>query len=165
MNLTFASIYYRSLRERIREQDPTIDERTLADTVEGLTELPDILVAILRAALEDEALAAGLKSRIGEMQERLARLEDRASKRRAVARDVMVEADIKKLTAPDLTASIRPGTPALMVVDESLIPSIFWEPANPKLKRQELVSELRQGSVIAGATLTDPTPVLSVRTR
>jgi hypothetical protein len=28
------------------------------------------------------------------------------------AKDVMVELDLKKLTAPDFTASIRPGTPA-----------------------------------------------------
>jgi hypothetical protein len=33
----------------------------------------------------------------------------------------MIELDLKKLSAPDFTASIRPGTPALMVIDEALI--------------------------------------------
>jgi hypothetical protein len=42
------------------------------------------------------------------------RLQDRAVKRRQIAKDVMVDFDLKKLTAPDFTASIRPGTPALM---------------------------------------------------
>ena len=163
--LTFATINYRTLRDRICTQDPQIDEQTLADTVEGLTDLHEIVQAVIRSALADEALARGLKCRISDMQGRLDRLEDRASKRRQIAKDVMVELDLKKLNAPDFTASIRPGTPALMVIDEEAVPSIYWQPSEPRLNRQELASELKQGAEIAGVTLSNPEPVLSVRTR
>ena len=165
MNLEFSAIHYRAVRDRVRAQDPEIDEQTLADTVEGLTDLHEILTAILRAALEDEALATGLKGRIAEMESRLERLKDRASKRRQIAKDVMVELDLKKLTAPDFTASIRAGMPALVVIDEAAIPSIFWEPQDPKLNRKGLAAELKQGSEVEGAALSNPEPVLSVRTR
>jgi hypothetical protein len=37
----------------------------------------------------------------------------------ASAKDVMVELDLKKITAPDFTVSIRPGLPALLVLDEA----------------------------------------------
>ena len=99
------------------------------------------------------------------MQDRFERLQDRASKRRQIAKDVMVELDLKKITAPDFTVSIRPGTPALMVLDEAAVPSIFWQPSAPKLNRQGLLSELKEGGEIAGVTLSNPEPVLSVRTR
>jgi Siphovirus Gp157 len=163
--LTFAAINYRTIRDRIREEDPQIDEQTLADTVEGLTDLHEIVTAIIRSALADEALATGLKCRIADMQVRLDRVQDRASKRRQIAKDVMVELDLKKITAPDFTVSIRPGTPSLLVLDEAAVPSIYWQPSEPRLNRQMLASELKEGAEITGVTLSYPEPVLSVRTR
>jgi hypothetical protein len=165
MTLEFAAIAYRSIRDRIRAEDPQIDEQTLADTVEGLTDLHEIVAAIVRAALADEALATGLKGRIAEMQDRLERLQDSASKRRQIAKDVMVELDIKKITAPDFTVSIRPGMPSLLVLDEAVVPSIYWQPVAPQLDRQGLLSELKEGADITGVTLSNPEPVLSVRTK
>ena len=163
--LTFSAIHYKAVKDRLRAEDPQIDEQTLADTVEGLTDVHELLAAIVRAALADEALATGLKCRISDMQGRLERLQDRASKRRQIARDVMVELDLKKLNAPDFTASIREGMPSLMVIDEAAVPGIYWEPREPRLKRQELASELKHGAEIAGVALSNPEPVLSVRTR
>ena len=163
--LRFAAMTYSSIRDRLRAEDPTIDERTLADTVEGLTDLHEIVGAILRSALADEALATGLKGRIAEMQDRAERLHDRASKRRQIAKDVMLELDIKKITAPDFSASIRPGLPALQVLDEAAVPSIYWQPVAPRLKRQDLLSELKDGAAIEGVALSNPEPVLSIRVR
>ena len=165
MGVAFATLSYRSIRDRIRSDDPQIDEQTLADTVEGLTDLHEILTAVLRSALADEALASGLKLRIAEMQDRLDRLQDRASKRRQIAKDAMIECGLKKLTAPDFTATIRPGMPALMVIDEAAVPSIYWEPREPRLNRQGLVADLKQGADISGVELSEPEPVLSVRVK
>jgi len=165
MTLEFAAISYRAIRDRIRTEDPHIDEQTLADTVEGLTDLHEIVAAIVRAALADEALATGLKGRIAEMQDRLERLQDCAANRRQIAKDVMVELDVKKITAPDFTVSVRPGMPSLLVLDEAAVPSIYWEPREPRLDRQGLLNELRDGAEIKGVTLSNPEPVLSVRTK
>ena len=99
------------------------------------------------------------------MQDRLERLQDCAAKRRQIAKDVMVELDLKKITAPDFTASIRPGMPSLLVLDEVAVPSIYWEPREPRLNRQGLLNELKDGAEIEGVALSDPEPVLSVRTK
>ena len=165
MSLEFASITYRTIRDRIRAEDPYIDEQTLADTVDGLTDVHDIIAAIIRAALADEALATGLKGRIAEMQDRLARLQDCAAKRRQIAKDVMVELDIKKISAPDFTVSIRPGMPSLLILDEAAVPSIYWQEVAPRLDRQGLLNELKEGADIKGVTLSNPEPVMSVRVK
>jgi len=163
--LTLSRAHYQAIKQRVTDAHPDLDEQTLADTVEGLTNLHDIIAAIIRAAVTDEALGAGLKGRILEMQERLTRFEDRAATRRRIARDVMIEADIKKITAPDFTISVRSGTPSLVVIDEPSIPPKYWEPRDPRLNRQLLTTDLKGGEAIAGATLNNPEPVLSVRTK
>jgi len=97
MNLKFAVIAYQALRERIRSQDPSIDNQTLAEAVEQLTDVNEILTAVIRSALSDEALASGLKVRIGEMEERLERLQNRASKRRQIAKVLCLSSTSRKL--------------------------------------------------------------------
>ena len=165
MNLQFSAIHYKAVRDRVRTIEPDIDERTLADTVDGLTDLHEIVQAIIRSALVEEALARGLKCRISDMQDRLNRFEDRASKRRQIAKDVMVDLGLKKLTAPDFTVSLRTGTPGLMIIDEDAVPKTYWEPGEPRLRRQILANDLKQGEEVAGASLSDPQPFLVVRTR
>lgn len=164
-HLALARANYFAIRERVRAEEKDLDEQTLADTVEGLTDLHDIVAAIVRSMLIDAALAAGLKDRIKEMQERLERLEDRASKRRQIARDVMTEMGIKKLTQPDFTVSIRAGSPSLVVLNEAQIPAEYWEPREPRLNRQALLTELKAGAEIAGTSLSNSELVLSVRSR
>jgi hypothetical protein len=164
-NLAIVAQQHQVLRDRLRALDPDLDEQTLADTLEGLTDLNEMLTAVVRGALEDEALAEGLKGRIEAMQGRLSRLQDRALKRRQLARDVMVETAIKKITAPDFTVSVRSGSPGLVVLDEAAIPPAYWEPREPRLNRQTLLADLKQGASVAGAALSNPEPVLSVRTK
>ena len=162
--LTFSKIHYQDVKSRIQIEHPGLDEETLADTVGGLTSLPDIVEAIIRSALADEALAEGLKGRVEDMKGRLQRLLERASSRRGLARDVMMDAGLKKITAPDFTASIRAGSVSLVVVDEAKIPGEYWEPREPKLNRQALISDLKLQGEIAGVALSQPEPTLSVRT-
>ena len=49
--LTLATTNYRSICDRIRAQDPQTDEQTLANTVEGLTDLHEIVTDLRRGSL------------------------------------------------------------------------------------------------------------------
>jgi Siphovirus Gp157 len=163
--LSHSLTVYRSIRERIIALEADIDEATLADTLEGCTDLNEAVAAVVRSALEDEAMAEGLRGHIEVLQDRFRRLGDRASRRRAVARDAMIEIDLRKIAAPDFTVSVRPGSPALVVTDESAIPASYWQAREPRLDRLELIRDLKTGIPIAGASLSNPEPVLSVRVK
>ena len=52
-----------------------------------------------------------------------------------------------------------------MVIDEAAVPSIYWQPSAPRLKRSELLNELKGGCGNQGVALSNPEPILSVRVR
>jgi len=153
------------LRGRLSTEFPDVDEQTLSDTIEGLSTLPEALAVVVRSYLDDLALAAALGLRMGDMQERLGRIEQRAEKKRALVTSVMERAAIKKLAEADFTASLRAVAPALVVLDEQAIPPAYWRPQPPKLDRQGLTAALRTGAAVAGAALGNGQTTLSVRTK
>jgi hypothetical protein len=157
--------YYRTLKERLVEEFPLLDDETIRDTLEGITNLHEMIAAIIRSALVDEALHTGLCCRIKDMKERLSRLELRATKKRHLALEAMTEVGLAKLEQPDFTASARAGSPALVVIGEDEVPSAYWVPQPPKLDRQTVLGELRRGVEIPGVQLSNPQPVLMVRTK
>ena len=156
---------HKVLRGRLLGEIPDLDAETLADTLEGLTDLKEMLAELVRSALEDEALAAALSTRLSEMKARLERFETRAKRKRQLALRTMGEAEMAKLEQPDFTASLRQAAPALEVVAEDKIPAAYWKPQPFKLDRQGLLQALKSGTAIDGACLAPPQQCLSVRTK
>lgn len=153
------------LRGQLAEKFPDVDEETLRDTLEGMTDLTDMLAELIRSSLDDKALVTALKQREADMQERRKRFETRAEKKRDLVWTVMERANIKKINAPDLTASLRAGKPKVMVAVESEVPGMYWLPQDPKLDRNGLYRDLVSGTEIPGATLANAPPTLTVRTK
>ena len=153
------------LRDRLLGAHPDLDDDTIRDTLEGLTDLHELIAELIRSALFDEALQAALRTRTDDMKARLSRLAERGLKKRQLALEAMNEAGLKKLEQPDFTASARLGAPALVVTTETDIPGDYWVPQPPKLDRQTLASDLRRGDEVPGACLGNPAPILTVRTK
>jgi hypothetical protein len=156
---------YTVLRERLQREYQDVDIETIRDTLEGITSLHELIAAVIRSALLDEALQQGLKIRMNDMKERMARLAQRSSKKRQLALEAMCEAELKKLEQSDFTASARSGVPGLNVLSEDDIPENYWMPQPAKLDRQLLLTNLKRGASIAGTQLGNPKPTLSVRTK
>jgi len=164
-NLKHHVHFYRTLHDRLIATFPDADDETVRDTLEGITDLQEIIAAIIRSALIDAALQAGLHSRLDDMKQRLSRLEEREAKKRQLALEAMTEVGLTRLEQPDFTASARAGSSALLVTAEDRIPEAYWLPQPPMLDRQAVLAELKRGIEIPGAQMSNPKPVLSVRTK
>jgi hypothetical protein len=156
---------FTELRRRLTEADPEIDETTLLDTLEGATNLTEAIGEVIRAALEEEALADGMRMRLGAMKERLERIETSSAKKREVAQAVMEDAGIEKILAPDFTVSLRVSAPGVAVINEAEIPEPFWIPQAPKLDRKGILDALKAGTRVPGATFTNSKVSLAIRTK
>ncbi len=156
---------HRILRDRLLTEIPDLDEETLADTLEGITDIREMLAEVVRSALEDEALASSLSTRLSDMKARLVRFEERAKHKRQLALRAMTEAKVPKLAAPDFTALLKQGAPTLEVIDEGKVPAAYWKPQPAKLDKQGLLAALKAGSEIEGVAIAAPQMQLSVRTR
>jgi hypothetical protein len=153
------------LRAQLRSQFPEEDDASLRDTLEGLSSLPEMLATVLRSHMDDVALTTALRARLSNMQQRLIRIEDRAEKKRALVASVMERADLRKLTEPDFTVSLRPTAPALMITAEAEIPEKYWKPQPPKLDRKALIAALAAGQAVPGTVLGNGGMTIAVRTR
>lgn len=156
---------HRDFRQRLITDIPDLDEVTLADTLEGLTDLNEMLAAVVRSALDDEAIVAGLSTRLADMKARLERIEHRAKRKREIVREAMLAADLAKLSEPDFTASLKQSAPTLDLVAEDQIPPAYWKPQPSKLDKQGILEALKAGTSIAGARLAATGIQLSVRSK
>ena len=157
--------HYLILADALKERYGELDDETLKDTLEGISDLPEAVAAVIRSSLDDEAYILGLKSRLDDLQARLSRLRDRYEKKRALARWAMVEADLAKVVAADLSVSLRKGGEKLEVIDEGRVPGDFFVPQPPKLDRKCLTEALKRGEMVNGALLVMADPTISVRVR
>ncbi|MDB5408573.1 MAG: hypothetical protein JWL84_3485 [Rhodospirillales bacterium] len=151
------------LREWLIAEAADTDDERLRITLESIGDLHAAIACVVRSYLEDLTLVAALGIRLDEMQSRLARLEARADEKRVLVTSVMEQAEIKKLTEPDFTLTMRRTLPPLIVTDESAVPAAFWIVQAPILDTPGLTSALRCGQAIPGAKLGSGHPVISVR--
>jgi hypothetical protein len=164
-SVLWESINYEDLRRKLLEASPDLDERTLLDTLEGATNLQEAIAAVIRSALDDEAMAEALRSRIDNMRERLNRIESAVEKKREAALNAMEQADMIKLTAPDFTVSIRINPPSLVITSEAEIPQEFWLSQPPKLNKKGLLDAINGGWAVPGAVLSNSKISLAIRTK
>lgn len=164
MNHTALVEQYQRLRAELLGAHPDLDAATLADTLEGATEITETVSRYIRDAIEDETLAKALGDRLDEMGERRSRFADRAARRRAIAQALMASVGMDKLQQPDFTAGIRNVPPKVVETDPALIPDKFWK-ITRSLDKVALKDALTSGDAVPGASLSNGSQTLSIRTR
>ena len=156
---------YLILADELKALYADIDDETLLDTLEGISDLPELVKAIVRSSLGDEVLIGALKQRVEDMQARLSRLKDRFDRKRELAAWAMENAEISKVESEDFTLSLRQGPPRLHVEDQDKLPVEFFIPQPPRLDRTGLIHALKRGDIIPGSNLVAGEMHIAVRTR
>jgi hypothetical protein len=167
-NLSAAVRAHQDLVARIRDAFPEADDETIAGSVESETTLDGTIVAVLRAALEREAMAEALGGMIKQMGERKRRLEEGARAMRRACLTAMLDTGWKNLPAPvpDMTVSVNSGSRKLIITDEGQLPDDLVEiEIVRKPKKSEITAALKNNSEIGGAVLSNPEPFLVVSRR
>jgi len=166
VNLTALTEQYTRLRAELLAEFPELaeDERALADTLEGETDLPDVLGRLIRDARRKEAMAGGLGNLIKDETERKARLLASADKLRHIVQSLMDTAGLTKLEQPDFTASIRSVPPKVEVTDETVLPDAYVKITRVPDKNA-IREALGRGDEVPGAVLGNGGTSIAIRSR
>lgn len=158
-------VEYQRQRKALLKFDPSLaeDDLALTDTLEGITQAPDIIAGFLRKAREDEAMAGAVVGMMSDMRERKERLLARADKRRDAALQMMDAIGLRKIEQPDFSASIRNVPPKVEITDEAALPDELCKTVRSP-DRAAIKEALTHGPV-AGAQLSNGASTLTIRTK
>jgi len=151
---------WEQVKEMLAGED--LDPQTLFDTLDGETELVEVLCAIKESALEDKAAVKGLDTYISDLQGRKSRIQKTIETKDSIILSTMERADISSLKSSLFTISKRSTPPKVIINDESEIPSSYWKQPDPVLDKKALKDALKDGEV-PGAQLSNGGIALSTR--
>ena len=102
-----------------------LDEQLKLSTLEGETELNELVSLLLAENEDDEGNILQIKGQIETRRERITRFERRIEARRSAIVSLMDTAQITKLPLPEATVSVRTLRPSPKVADEEALPDDF----------------------------------------
>jgi seryl-tRNA synthetase len=168
MNLHAALAEHRDLKAELLAAYPELvaDETTLNDTLDGISSLDEAIAAVIRSAEEDRALCEALSARMDDMKARLERLKARVERKREAVADIMEQAGKRKVVADDLTITLSNRPAKVVVNDEAQIPDEFLTVPplpDPKPDKRAILAALKEGRAVAGCSLSNARPTVTVR--
>jgi hypothetical protein len=151
----------RGLAAQLRMDFPDSNE-ALADTIDGEVSITDALYRLLISAEDDRTTCAALSTRISELEERRGRIERGMERKRALVLMVMQECGIKKIERPELTASVVPSPPKVIITDEPSIPEAYLR-TKIEPNKSEILRALKAGEEVPGTLLSNPSSHLTIK--
>ena len=143
-----------------------VDDETLrVDTLEGATDLKELLTAIVRGIEDAKALRDGTKQRLDELKARHDRFKMRIEFLRAMITKILHHAGLKKIELAEATLTVKDGTPKVLgAADPETLPDdlcrIVREPDMAKIKQR-----LIDGGDVPGCMLSNAEPSLAMYVR
>jgi hypothetical protein len=146
--------------------DLELDEQLKLSTMEGETQLNEIVSALLEENENDEGMIEAIKAQIDTRKQRIGRLEHRIEARKNAIVSLMDCAHLTKLPLPEATVSVRtlPARPKVIDVD-ALPDGYFTTETKRKADNVAIQNAFEAGKPIPGVTVTNGGASLTVRRR
>jgi hypothetical protein len=167
MNLAVQDIQQELIRvneitELCMSETGEIDEQLILDMIEGETNLHELILKIEDNIAEHDMNAEAVSLRIAKLQDRKARFKRSSETLRTIILSAMDKAGIRKIQGEGATITVKVKPTALIVNEESVLPSNYFK-TETKLDKKKLLSALKEGSEIEGAELDNGGISLQIR--
>ena len=150
MNLYTLSHNYQQVLSLIEDGQDGME-----DTLESLTDaIEDKAENIAKIIKTVEGEAAALKLEEQRLADRRKSLENNAKGLKKYLEKSMQDAGMKKIKGQLFSFNIQKNPPSVHIVDESVIPEIFFTIPQPVLDKAIIKEQLKLGFEIPGAQLT-----------
>jgi Zn-dependent M32 family carboxypeptidase len=159
---------YNAIKAQLAEEfDLENDDAALLGTLDGETNLHEILSDMAREVERYEGFAEALKRIIEQNKERKDRFERKADKLRQSIGWAMQEAGLKKVESADVTLSLRNNPPSLVTtIEPEDAPEQFRTVKTTYAFDKKAIKEaLLEGDSLSFAHLNNQPPSLQIRTR
>lgn len=139
------------------------DETLVLDTIEGQTNILELIALVDAAEFEDQANLTAIGAFIEKLGARKDRIKKRIDMKRAVLANALNMIGKKKHETPLGTISISQKPVIAIVTDEAEIPARFWKPQPPTLDKAALNAAIKANETIPGATESNGGITISIR--
>lgn len=157
-SLQFTLEKVQELRALLGDADPDL----VHDTLEGETDIFELVDWLLAKLGDEEALEAGIAARVAALQQRKAACDARQQRLRDALLMCMTATGEKTLRRPEATVSVGQKKPGIAHVDETLLPDRFFK-TERKVSKSAINEALDKGEAVPGVTMGNGGVSLSVR--
>lgn len=152
----------------LREYPELIDDEiTRLDTLEGATDIKDVLTRLGQSLGDLKVMQESLQARIDELETRLERFTARVALIRKLIFKVLESANLKKIELPEVTFSLRNNPPRLIGeapaddLPDDLVQITITRAADLKKIREAIEA----GQYVAGFAISNAAPSLVVKVK
>jgi hypothetical protein len=159
----------RATLEMLREDHGQVieeDSEILASLAEEGIDVDTVIARLVRCTLDAKAAAAAAKQRASDLAIRQARFEHHEDAYRTTIAQILEALGLKSWRGVEASLSLRPGTAKVVITDaEALGPGYVQTKTVSSPDTTRIRADLEAGTSINGAVLSNPSPVLTIRSK
>lgn len=151
----------RTIKNQLQELGIS-DTELVLDTLEGQTDIFELLDWMLNKEAEENSNQEAIKMRIEQLINRKKASEVRQASMRSLIEQAMFLIGEKKIKRPEATVSISDKKPSILSVDLDILPEKFVR-LKKEADRTAINDAIKSGEIIEGVILSNGGITLSIR--